>query len=407
MPMLRILFISSRLPSEGLGGAETAAFSIAESCAELGATVAVAGVGSPPYWKEPEDRSETGNPRLRSYRLSPTRLSAIQGGEGVSLLSRIFAHLIDLSPASGHSRMISIIRDFRPDVIVTNNVRGLGMGAVVACSRSSAKWIHIPHDVQLLTPSGLWYLDHRPPSLWDRSGVRSLYQLWTRLLFRRVDYVFAATGFILGAHLDRGFFQAAGAEVLRLPSMGSRHSSGVVTQGSAIEHSSGDRPLRIAMVGRLTDHKGIAWALAALQTSDQSLVVEICGTGDQADEVRLLAQLSPPSMTVNLHGQLELEQRDKVLAGVDLLIVPSLVQESLSLVIEEAASLGVPSIGSRSGGIPELVKSEWLFQPGDTEQLLEVVQRFSRVRPASTQIEVEHLTGTEFAARLMSRAALP
>ena len=39
-----------------------------------------------------------------------------------------------------------------------------------------------------------------------------------------------------------------------------------------------------------------------------------------------------------------------------MLIVPSLLQEALGIVVLEAYSHGLPVIGSRRGGIPEMVE---------------------------------------------------
>jgi glycosyltransferase involved in cell wall biosynthesis len=407
--MIRVLFISNRLPPEGLGGAEAVALSIAEGCSRAGATVAVMGIGGSPVWEghRPAARGdEIQASKLSWYRLNPTRLSAIQGGEVVPVLKRIAAHIVDLMPTYRRSVAESVITDIQPDLVVTNNVRGIGMGTVVACARSNAKWIHIPHDVQLLTPSGLWYLDGRPSTLWHRRQVRFSYQRWMRRLFKQVDYVFAATEFILEAHLARGFFPAAGAEVLRLPSVQSGATPRVRRRAKPPAPGDVESPLHVAMVGRLTDHKGIAWALSAICRVRTPIVVDVCGTGDQAEEMRLLAESAPPSVTVNLHGHLAPTQRDQVLAAADLLVVPSLAQECFPLVIEEATDLGLPSIASRSGGIPELVRSEWLFAPGDSADFLRVLGEFDRLRPEATHIEQSPVPQQQFVDRLLARGEL-
>ena len=114
--MIRVLFISNRLPPEGLGGAEAVALSIAEGCSRAGATVAVMGIGGSPVWEghRPAARGdEIQASKLSWYRLNPTRLSAIQGGEVVPVLKRIAAHIVDLMPTYRRSVAESVIVPIR------------------------------------------------------------------------------------------------------------------------------------------------------------------------------------------------------------------------------------------------------------------------------------------------------
>ena len=55
--------------------------------------------------------------------------------------------------------------------------------------------------------------------------------------------------------------------------------------------------------------------------------------------------------------------------GFDLMILPSLY-EAFGAVIIEALYVGTPVIGSRAGGIPEVLKyDELLFEPGNADEL--------------------------------------
>jgi glycosyltransferase involved in cell wall biosynthesis len=59
-------------------------------------------------------------------------------------------------------------------------------------------------------------------------------------------------------------------------------------------------------------------------------------------------------------------------AALDVAVLPS-EQEGFGRVLLEAAAFGLPSIGSRAGGIGEVIQdgaTGWLFNPGDTVALL-------------------------------------
>ncbi|WP_395444154.1 glycosyltransferase [Caulobacter sp. UC70_42] len=57
---------------------------------------------------------------------------------------------------------------------------------------------------------------------------------------------------------------------------------------------------------------------------------------------------------------------------IDVLIVPSIWAEPSPRTIYEAYAVGVPCIGARTGGIPELIgedNNDWLFAGGDHKEL--------------------------------------
>ena len=53
---------------------------------------------------------------------------------------------------------------------------------------------------------------------------------------------------------------------------------------------------------------------------------------------------------------------------LDMLVIPSF-QEGLPRVLIEAMSRGCPAAGAKTGGIPELLRTEMLHNPGDYKKL--------------------------------------
>jgi glycosyltransferase involved in cell wall biosynthesis len=56
------------------------------------------------------------------------------------------------------------------------------------------------------------------------------------------------------------------------------------------------------------------------------------------------------------------------LDGIDLYLQPS-YQEGVPRATIEAMSRGCPIIASKAGGIPELIEQQWLINPGDIDNL--------------------------------------
>jgi glycosyltransferase involved in cell wall biosynthesis len=61
----------------------------------------------------------------------------------------------------------------------------------------------------------------------------------------------------------------------------------------------------------------------------------------------------------------------KFLRDIDVLVVPSLWNDTAPLVVQEAFAHGIPVVGAKRGGISELVQPGigWLYEPGNPNEL--------------------------------------
>jgi len=127
-------------------------------------------------------------------------------------------------------------------------------------------------------------------------------------------------------------------------------------------------PRRILFLGRFTSGKGVVRAVQATahcqrSLGDRQLILTMAGDGPELDHCRRLAtKLGVPS---EFPGWVGAEQRLSLLRSADLLIVPSQWPEPFGMVGVEAASLGIPAVGYRAGGIVD-----WL-RPGVSGELAE------------------------------------
>lgn len=118
-------------------------------------------------------------------------------------------------------------------------------------------------------------------------------------------------------------------------------------------------PLRLAMLGRLDPSKGIHILLEALR-ADPGLPVHIdvyavqqAGTGAYEARIRAMVAAEP---RVRLLPPVPSDDVVPMLAEYDLVAVPSEGMETGPLTVLEAFAAGIPAIGSRLGGIAELVR---------------------------------------------------
>ncbi|MHB8734304.1 MAG: glycosyltransferase [Terriglobales bacterium] len=138
-------------------------------------------------------------------------------------------------------------------------------------------------------------------------------------------------------------------------------------------------PLRIAFVGRCDPIKGAHVLVAAVQSLPKSLPVRVAFFGPYWDTVygrRLWA-------TIGTDQRFEKPRQVKpsvvatVLAEADVCVVPSLWLETGPLVVLESFAAGTPVLGSRLGGIAELVqdgRNGLLFEPGNVKELAKLIE---------------------------------
>jgi glycosyltransferase involved in cell wall biosynthesis len=119
-------------------------------------------------------------------------------------------------------------------------------------------------------------------------------------------------------------------------------------------------PLRVAFLGRLDPTKGVEVLLrAARALPDTELTLDIFGIAQGESGRRYetsLRQLAAGDRRIAFHPAVPAAQVVETLRGYHLLAVPSQWMETGPMVVLEAFAAGVPVLGSRLGGITELVR---------------------------------------------------
>ena len=169
------------------------------------------------------------------------------------------------------------------------------------------------------------------------------------------------------------------------------------------------RAFRILFVGRLVERKGVAGLLDAVERLPAALGAQLEIVGDGPDRTRLDTQTRRAGLQgrVRLRGRISTPELREAYATADVLVLPSIRDsrgdtEGLGVVLLEAMSYGVPVIGARVGGIPDIVvdgESGLLVPPGDTTALVAALERLAgdpvlaaRLREGGVQRVREHFS---------------
>ena len=140
--------------------------------------------------------------------------------------------------------------------------------------------------------------------------------------------------------------------------------------------------IRIAFLGRVSPVKGIGILLDAMgRVSDARLKLDVYGVVQDEEGRRLLETFSrrrPADRRIRFLPAVAAGDVVPALAAYDLLAVPSQWLETGPLVVYEAFAAGVPVLGSRLGGIAELVEHQrngLLVEPASTEAWARALRR--------------------------------
>jgi glycosyltransferase involved in cell wall biosynthesis len=152
-----------------------------------------------------------------------------------------------------------------------------------------------------------------------------------------------------------------------------------------------DTDVLFMFAGAIRPQKGViqlAQAFAKLAEEHENAHLVIAGgtklwinppPNDTAEhEVRTILTEASTRGQVSILGIVSPATLPSYYAAADVLVLPSMFQETFGLVILEAFAAGIPVIGARSGGIPELVLDDHtglLVDQGDVDGLCDAMAR--------------------------------
>ncbi len=215
---------------------------------------------------------------------------------------------------------------------------------------------------------------------WRMRELVALRQRTTREFLREADAIVAVCEWVRAVLLRNG----VPAEKITLSRQGlcqEAESKGESGKGKA-ERDGAARSLRVAFLGRLDPTKGVEILLRAVKGIPAAkLTLDLYGIaqGEGGERfARSLRTLAEGDQRITFRPPVPADEVVSTLRGYDVLAVPSQWLESGPMVVLEAFAAGVPVVGSRLGGIAELVRHEvdgLLVEPADMAAWAEILRR--------------------------------
>jgi glycosyltransferase involved in cell wall biosynthesis len=136
----------------------------------------------------------------------------------------------------------------------------------------------------------------------------------------------------------------------------------------------------ILFIGRLEKIKGVLTLIKAFAELNSNVRLKIIGDGSQRKEIESYLSLRK-IQNVDLEGIKSKNDVIHFIRNCMFTVCPSESYENFPFSIVEAMHMGKPVIGSKIGGIPELIidqKTGFTFQPGSFKELSQKIEILSR-----------------------------
>jgi len=316
---------------------------------------------------------------------------------------------------SNYLKIKKILRKENPDIVMTHNLKGISYLIPALIRKLGIKHIHTLHDIQLLHPSGLmiWSQENKVNGFFAKA-----YSKINKILFASPDVIISPSKWLLEEHNKKRFFQKSKQKILLNPIKKETHSQEEASFNTSSANLTNKRichPLnnytKFLYIGQIEEHKGALFLIKVFNKfSKQNNKIKLLIAGD-GSKLSKAKKISINNKNIEFLGKINSQEVEDVMKQADYLIVPSLCYENSPTVIYEAISVGLPVIASRLGGIPELLNSEYLFEPGSKKDLInkmkQVIESKNIFQAGSNKKALNMLTAKEYINKLLNSVVAP
>lgn len=276
-------------------------------------------------------------------------------------------------------KMKEALEDFKPDIVHINNFqRQLSASIVKEIKKKNIPIVFTAHDMQAICPaSAMLYKGQicedciqknygacikksciKDSKLKSILGVLESKYYRLNKIYEKIDYIIAPSNFIK-RQLIKGKIKYKTIEAVHNFVIDSGKKEELCDDGYAF------------FFGRLSIEKGILNVIEALKKLEIGKLI-IAGDGPEREKIQNFIKDNKLEDRIQLVGYLNQADVKKYIKNSKFIVVPSIWYENCPYSILETMEMGKPIIGSRIGGIPELIedgKNGFLYNYQDVDEL--------------------------------------
>ena len=348
---MKIAIINTLYAPNKVGGAEKSVQTLAENFSDLGNEVIVICLGK-------EDAN---------YKLNGVIIHAVKIKNDFwpfeinnkNSFHKLIWHLKDATNNKYNDFLHHLFLDYKPDVLLTNNISGFSTKVWRIASNLNIKIVHTLRDYYLQCPKSTKFKNGLNCS--NLCNDCKLLSIPKKKDSSKVNYLIGISNYILSDHIDKGYFKGVQNEVI---------FNGFETYKKSI--NSRELTNVFGFIGQVNKTKGIELILESFSNlSESSWKLLIAGTVDE----KYLKHLNKINNSIQIE-YLGYMDSSKFFEMIDVLIVPSLWNEPFGRVVIESILHSKPVIASNMGGIPELLinNKQFIFRP-KVKELRNLIQK--------------------------------
>lgn len=350
---MKICIISNFYPPYFFGGEKTIQIQ-AEALERRGHAVEV--ITSSPTRKSYIEEMN----RVKIHRFFPYNLYPPFQSQNKPIFMKALFHIFDLWNPYAYMEIKKTLQSINPSVVYIHNYKGLSLAAFGATKDLGLPLVFSANDFSLLCPRATLLKSSGEICLHPLPQCRVYVQVQKQILIRnKPNIVVSDAQHKLDKLMAAGFFEGVDTKVEVI-------GRELIKKSVEKHHDL----VNILYVGGVNKHKGVHVLIKAFKLLRQDNVrLHIVGKGQNIVEMKKLAGDDP---RIIFHGFVHNDELSDMLQRANISVVPSIWYDVASGVICESFNSGTPVIGSRIGGIPELIEDKrngLLFEAGNSEEL--------------------------------------
>lgn len=356
---MKICIVNTYYYPDIIGGAEISVKKLAEELAKSGHNVHVICTGK-------QDEVNT----INGVTIHRTKVNNVytpieydRGNNKKNKLRVAIYKILNIYNLLNYTRVNRLLNKINPDIVHTNNLYGLSTIVWEIANKKNIPVVHTLRDYAFLK---------------EKKDIISRIQKKIITNYtRNVDLVTAPSQYTLDTFKNNGYFSKSTEKVVY---------NAIDFKVAIIEEVLNLKKERIrnkniinfVYLGRIEEKKGIKVLLNSFsKVKNDNIQLNIAGDGNLK---YLVSEQVKRDSRINYLGFLNETEIEKLLKESDVLIIPSIWPEPFGRVIIEAYKHCMPAIGSKIGGIPELInnmKTGLLIAPNNESELMKAIEYFS------------------------------
>ncbi|MCG8582625.1 MAG: glycosyltransferase [Bacteroidales bacterium] len=355
---MKVLIINNIYSPYRVGGAEVSVQVLAEGLRKNGHDVMIIALGN-----IEDENTKSGGVTYIKYphveKIWPVKKDR-------NIFSRLaFQYVGDFFKAHVSSKIAKTINLFRPDIVHTNNLAGIGSCVWPIVSSFNVPIVHTLRDYYHLCVKQTMYNQNMQCNCNRQCKMCFMATAIRRLRSSRVDMLVGNSDYILQAHIREGYFKNAKTNVV---------SGGLPDSFRLEEKTPPQSVTRVGYLGQLVFTKGVD---DFIQLAHNFKQINFVVGGDVSNQYAL--QLTTKNSLSNLTWLGRVNPQE-FLDSIDILIVPSKWHEPLPRVIYEAYARGVLVVATENGGNPSVMDElpqeyKFLYASENFDLLLSAFQK--------------------------------